>query len=140
MKSTLIALAVAGVLASSGAYAGTTRVDIDRSTGVTEFVPVQYYSDDRSMSINEREAHLRARIDRGVRDGRITNREAHQLYRELGSIEAKERSFLADGRLNWRENAALNRDLDNLAANVRTQLRDDERRYSYDSYGRPYIR
>src|SRR5215468_3612063 len=88
MKSTLIALAVAGVLASSGAYAGTTRVDIDRSTGVTEFVPVQYYSDDRSMSINEREAHLRARIDRGVRDGRITNREAHQLYRELGSIEA----------------------------------------------------
>jgi len=143
MKSTLIALAVAGLLASSGAYGGTTRGEIDHNAGLTGFAPVQYTDyryDDRSMSVNEREAHLRARIDRGLRDGRITSYEARQLYRELGYIESRERSFMADGRLNWRENAALNRDLDRLAENVRAQLRDDERRYSYDSYGRPYIR
>ena len=41
MKSTLIALAVAGVLASSGAYGGTTRGEIDHNAGLTGFAPVQ---------------------------------------------------------------------------------------------------
>ena len=146
MKSTLIALAVAGVVASSGVTAGTTIGQVNRDFGVSGFVPAQYVdryydrSDERSTNINEREAQLRARIDRGLNDGRLTRQEARRLYRELASIEAKERSFKADGRLNWREDAALNRDLDRLAENVRTQLRDDERRYSYDQYGRPYIR
>jgi hypothetical protein len=83
------------------------------------------------VNINEREARIRAQIQRGVNDGRITNREARGLYRELASIEARERAFKADGRLNYREDAELNRDLDRLANNVRAQVRDDERRYSY---------
>ena len=144
MRSTLIALATAGVLASGAAVAGSTTVQSNRDSGYAAFVPVQYSDryaypdrypnrwDDRSATVNEREAHIRARIERGLNDGRITNREARGLYRELASIEAKERAFKADGRLNYREEAQLNRDLDRLAENVRVQLRDDERRYSYN--------
>jgi hypothetical protein len=133
MRSTLIALATVGVLASGGAVAATT---IPHS-GSAAFVPVQYSADrssnwdDRSANINEREARLRARIERGVNDGRITNREARILYRQLASIEAKERTFKSDGRISYREDAELKRDLDRLADNVRVQARDEERRYSY---------
>lgn len=59
------------------------------------------------------------------------------LYRQLASIEAKERSYKADGRLNYREEAQLKRDLDSLAQNVQVQLRDEDRSYSYNNpYGR----
>jgi len=137
MRSTLIAVATASVLAAGGAAAGTTAVQVDHGFGSAAFVQVQYsdrYSDhgyDRSANINEREAQIRARIQRGLNDGRITNREARLLYRQLAAIEAKERAFKADGRLNYREDAELRRNLDQLAENVRVQLRDDERRYSY---------
>ena len=149
MRNTLIALATAGVIASGGAAAGTTTVQVNGSPAI---VPVQYtqytdryaYSDpyayrseERSANINEREARIKARIERGLNDGRITPREARRLYRQLASIEAKERAFKADGRLSYREDAELNRDLDRMAENVRVQLRDEERRYSYGySYGR----
>lgn len=140
MKRTLIAVATAGILASGGAIAGTT---VMRDFGSATFIPVQYSNeydhrwDDRSANVNEREARIRARIEHGLNDGRLTNWEARRLYRELAAVEAKERAYLADGRLNNREQANLNRDLDGLAANVRAQLRDDDRRYSYNSpYGR----
>ena len=140
MKSTLIALAVGSVLASTGAAAGTTVARIDRDTG---FVPVQYstrVNDERAMSTNEREAQLQARIERGINDGRITHSEARGLYRELDNIAAREHRFMANGRLDSREESELRRDLDRLSDNIRAQLRDEDRRYSYDEYGRPYVR
>jgi hypothetical protein len=144
MRKTLFALAAAGVLASGAAAAATTGHDFG-----TAFVPVQYnnynynYSnnddrwrddrwDDRAQNINEREARIRARIQRGQNDGRLTAREARYLYRQLNAIEAKERAFMADGRLNYRENAELKRNLDMLADNLRQQMRDDDRRFSYN--------
>jgi len=131
MKKTLIVLATAGVLASGGAAAGTTI-----NYGSAAFVPVQHSQygdrhddrwDDRSLNINEREARINARIQRGLRDGRITAPEGRRLYRQLAAIEAKERGFLADGRLNYREEAELKRNLDRLADSVRVQLRDEDR-------------
>ena len=149
MKNTLIALATAGIIASGSAAAGTTTVQANGSAAIvpvqyTQYAdrpaysdPYAYRSDERSANINEREARIKARIERGLNDGRITNREARLLYRQLASIEAKERAFKSDGRLSYREDAELNRDLDRMAENVRVQLRDEERRYSYGySYGR----
>jgi hypothetical protein len=140
MRKTLIALAAAGVLASGVAVAGNTS---GHGFGATAFVPVQYtqrHDDrwdnnrwyDRSDNINEREARIRARIQRGQNDGRITDREARFLYRQLATIEAKERTFKADGRLSYREEAELKRNLDTLAQNTRLQARDEDRRYSYN--------
>ena len=88
-----------------------------------------YRSDERSANINEREARIRDRIQRGMHDGSLTDREARRLYRELGDIERKERALRADGRLDGREAADLNRDLDRLADNLRDQRHDEERRY-----------
>ena len=130
MKKTLIAVAAAGVLASGAAAAGSVVVSHDLA-----FAPVQYRVDERqyraeerAANVNEREARINARIQRGLRDGRITDREARRLYRELHDIEAKERAFRNNnGRIGPREADELNRDLDRLADHVRHQLRDSER-------------
>jgi len=126
MKTTLIALAAAGVLAS-GAAVGATVVRADHATA---FVPVQYSDrwDDRSVNIEEREARINARIQRGLHDGRITDREARRLYRELHDVREKQRAFNSDGRINHREAEELNRDLDRLADHVRQQMHDQDRR------------
>ena len=118
MKKTLIALAAAGMLASTVSMAQTYHRDD----------PQRYVQndrwDDRSATINEREARLNAHIQRGMSDGRINDREARRLYRELREFEAKEQSYMNDGRLNRRETDALNRDLDRLTDHVRQQIRD----------------
>ncbi len=130
MKRTLITIATAGLLASTAAVAATTN----------GFVGVQYYhgdrsyyaeqrADDRLGQINEREQRLNARIQRGIDNGQITNREARRLYNELNNIEAKERAFKSDGRLDWREAQELNRDLDRLSEEVREERHDYQRRY-----------
>ena len=141
MRKTLIAFAAAGALASGAALAGNTN---GHDFGSTAFVPVQYNQhndrndwrddrwDDREQSINEREARIRARIERGHNSGRLTDREARNLYRQLRFVEQKEKTFMADGRLNYRENEELKRHLDRLADNVRTQMRDENRNYSYN--------
>jgi len=145
MRKTLIAVATAGVLATGAAFAGSTAVAADHG-----FVPVQYSAndrsvtdrwDERSITVNERQSRIKARIDRGVNDGRITRPEARRLYRQLASIESKERGYMADGHLNRREEAQLTRDLDTLASNLRTQLRDEDRSYSYNNpHNNPYGR
>jgi hypothetical protein len=128
MKRIFTALAAAGFLASGVAYASQPPAwSTHGDSAVTTVVPVQYERerwDDRSGDVREREARLRGWIQRGIDDGRIDRREARRLYRELGDIRAKERSYLSDGRLDGRERADLNRDLDRLADNVRDQMRD----------------
>jgi len=125
---TLIALAIAGALASTAVAAGPADARIDRHSNSAVMIPVQYdQRDDRSASIDERESRITERIQRGMNDGRITNREARRLQRELSAIEAKERAFKSDGRLSRRETDELNRDLNRLADHVRQQARDEER-------------
>ena len=131
MRKMLIAVATAGVVASGIAAADNTTIQMRahdiRSANI---VPVQYYrGDEGPASINDREARINARIQRGLEDGRITNNEARWLYRELRDVEAKERAFASDGRLSYRERAELNADLDRLSAHVRQQMRDEDRRY-----------
>lgn len=125
---TVIALATAGMIASSVAAAAPAAQPFHRHAPMT-LVQHDDRWDDRSGGVNEREARINARIQRGVHDGRITQREARRLYRELASIESKERAFGSDGRISRGELAALNRDLDRLAEHVRSQMRDDQRRY-----------
>jgi hypothetical protein len=135
MKRLLIAVAVAGAIASSGTMAGSTTSTAQRDLGSPAFVPVQYYqqhrADDRQAQINEREARIENRIQRGLADGRLTQWEARRLQRQLNDIQAKERAFMGDGWMNRGEFAELSRDLDQLADNVRAEARDDQRRYSY---------
>jgi len=131
MNRTLIAIATAGLLTSGAVVAGQTNMYAPEADH-HDLVAVQYgydRSDDRSANINEREARIKDRIQRGMHDGSLTDREARRLYRELGDIEGKERAFRSDGRLDGREAAELNRDLDRLAGDVRNQRHDEQRRY-----------
>src|SRR4030095_9966341 len=116
--------------AASGAAISQTTVRADQHHAVT---PVQYAQppheraqasydrwDDRSLSVNEREARIKVRLERGY--GGLREYEARRLLRQLASLEGKERTFMSDGRLNRRENAELSRDLDQLASNGRFEL------------------
>jgi len=134
MKRNLLALTTVGMLASGIAYAAQPVGVAHARITPDGFVAVQYYdrydrSDERTASINEREARIRNRIERGIEDGRITRHEADRLFGELSAIEAKERAFRSDGRMGGRESGELNSDLDRLADHVRHQLRDEQRRY-----------
>lgn len=120
MKSTLLAIAAAGLMASTGALAQPNQPH--RSDNPHWSQSDRW--DDRSAGINEREARINAHIQRGMNDGRIDEREARRLYRELRDIEAKERAYKDDGRLSRRETETLNRDLDRLTDHVRQQIRD----------------
>jgi len=120
MKSTLVAVAAAGLLASTAAFAQSYQ-PYHRDN--QQWAQNERW-DDRSASIDEREARLNAYIQRGMTDGRITDREARRLHRELRDIEAKERAYKEDGRLSRRETDALNHDLDRLTDHVRQQIRD----------------
>ena len=112
--------------------AGTTAAQIPAGRfASTAIVPVQQSDrwDDRSVEINDREARIKGRIQRGLHDGKITEREARRLYRELADIESKERAYRSDGRLTRQEREELARELARLAEHVREQARDDQRRY-----------
>lgn len=85
-----------------------------------------------SRAINLRQQELRDRIDRGVRTGRLTFREAETLRAEVRNINWMERHFRANG-LNYREVQILNDRLDRLERRVYAEMRDGQR-YGY-GYG-----
>lgn len=80
------------------------------------------------MSIDQRQNVLMARIDQGLRNGRLTRSEARDLTQDMRRIEWLERRFERDRRLDRGEWQELDRLLDKLARNLREDLRDDDRR------------
>lgn len=79
--------------------------------------------------INQRQANIEHRIDRGVRTGDLTRREAMRLrseYRDLARLEARYRR--TDGGLsNW-ERRDLDRRFDRLSQNVYAERHDRQDR------------
>ncbi len=81
----------------------------------------------RWQPVAQRQANLDARIEQGVRSGRLTRPEARRLtaeYRQLTRLEAR---YRADG-LSRRERDDLNRRYDALSARVRFQKNDGQTR------------
>lgn len=77
------------------------------------------------VGIDARQAMLAQRIDRGVRNGSITRREAARLNAELRDIERAEWTFRRSRPgLTQREIAQLDVRLDRLAALVRMERND----------------
>lgn len=128
MRFHLIAWAIAGALTSGAAAAAGVTTQHEATFATVQYQYGQYRSEERAATINDREARINDRIERGMRDGRITDREAHRLHRQIRDIEAKERDFRNNnGRIGPREADELNRDLDRLANDVRREMRDHER-------------
>ena len=81
-------------------------------------------------SINQRQAQLDHRIDRGVRNGALTRGEAIRLRAEFRRIAQLENYYRrTGGGLDGRERRDLDRRMDILAAKIRMEKRDYQRRY-----------
>jgi len=66
------------------------------------------------------------KIERGLRDGRLTPREARRLKRMLWDARALERDALYDGRLTYEEEADLYWAERELNREIRWELNDFE--------------
>ncbi|QYC10405.1 hypothetical protein [Brevundimonas nasdae] len=75
------------------------------------------------QSIGARQAELDRRIDRAVRSGQISNREAYRLRGEFNALKRLEADYRRSGLSSW-QRADLDRRYDRLSAQVR-----------YDRYG-----
>jgi len=73
--------------------------------------------------ISQRQVQIEQRIDRGVRNGDLTRREAASLRAEFDQITRIEASYRRDGLSNW-ERADLDRRFDNLAQRIRFERND----------------
>ena len=87
---------------------------------------------DREGSINDRQGDISRRIDRGLRDGSLTRREAYRLQDDNREIARLEAVYRYNGLSGW-ERADLDRRLDRLEGQVRGQRRDRD-------YGAGYYR
>ena len=90
----------------------------------------------RWMNVNERQAQLDQRIDRGLRNGDLTRREAANLRMEFRQIARLENRYRSNGLSGW-ERADLDRRFDSLSAKVRYERRDNQ--YG-QGYGHNYRR
>lgn len=70
------------------------------------------------QSISARQAELDRRIDRAVRSGQISNREAYRLRGEFNALKRREADYRRDGLSSW-QRADLDRRFDRLSAQVR---------------------
>ena len=75
------------------------------------------------QSIDQRQANLDRRIDRGVRNGDLSRREAGRLRGEFSSLLRLEANYRRGGLTRW-ERADLNRRFDRLSAQIRQERRD----------------
>jgi hypothetical protein len=82
-------------------------------------------------SIDQRQAMLAQRIDRGEDTGQLTRREAWRLKQQFNEIARLEARYRFNGLSGW-EVSDLNRRLNDLQADVRMARRDDDRRYGYN--------
>jgi hypothetical protein len=88
------------------------------------------------MNINQREAQLERRIDRGLRTGDLTRAEAARLRNEFRRILRLEARYRANGLSGW-ERADLDRRFDILAPRIRWERNDPQYGYGYgDRYRR----
>lgn len=82
------------------------------------------------MSINHRQDQLERRIERGLRNGRLTPAEATRLRAEFRQIARLERRYRVNGLSGW-ERADLDRRFDRLAMAIRMEGRDRDYGYGY---------
>jgi len=80
--------------------------------------------------INQRQAQLEQRIDRGVRNGDLNRGEARRLHGELREVARLEYRYRAGGLNGWERND-LDRRLDRISAQIRYERHDRDYGYGY---------
>ena len=80
---------------------------------------------------------MEMRIERGLRDGSLTEREARRLTRDLEQVQRLEWRFRQDGYLSQRERMVINQRMAELNDRIRSERFDRDRDRGFGSvYGR----
>lgn len=79
------------------------------------------------QTLNQRKAGLDRRIDLGLRNGRLSRREAASLSGEFAALLRLEANYRRGGLTGW-ERADLDRRYDRLSAQIRHERRDRDNR------------
>jgi hypothetical protein len=85
------------------------------------------YNQPNWQNINQRQANLDRRIDRGIQNGALSRREAVRLRGEFNALARLEQNYRRGGLTQW-ERADLDRRFDRLAAQIRYERRDNDNR------------
>jgi hypothetical protein len=108
--------------------AALSAVTLAASAQTYPYDRYQTNQQERSLSVDQRQARQAQRIQRGVARGDITQREARELWRQQRDIDRAEANARADGRINRREMQQLAAMLDQADRNIRLQRHDQARR------------
>jgi len=117
----------AGAVALPAAAQNYSRDDDRHSSRNDDRRHGSSYSQASWQNINQRQANLDRRIDRGVRNGDLSRREAVRLRGEFNTLARLEQTYRRGGLTQW-ERADLDRRFDRLSAQVRYERRDNDNR------------
>src|SRR5687767_5773022 len=76
--------------------------------------------------IDQRQANQRERIERGLRNGQLTQREAARLFEHERRIRRMERMAMADGRMSHWERQRIEQEQDLLSRRIARLRHNDE--------------
>jgi hypothetical protein len=119
-----------------GGLSAREKLDLDRQYGALddELRLAQATAPSDSLAtLEDREAVLQARIDRGVAAGELTGDEAAVLRDDIDAIARAETNYRVDG-LSDEEFADLNRRYDALADRIDLARTDPARQYGWNRY------
>ena len=83
---------------------------------------------DDTYRADRRQSDQMDRIEQGVREGRLTKREAEELLTQQRHIENYEKHIKDDGRVTWRERAQLERKQDKANRRLTEENADSQQR------------
>ena len=83
---------------------------------------------DDTYRADQRQSDQMDRIEQGVREGRLTKREAEELLTQQRHIEDYEKHIKDDGRVTWRERAQLERKQDKANRRIAEENADSQQR------------
>lgn len=77
--------------------------------------------------INERKESFHGRIEKGIKEGSLTESEAKNLEKEFDRIVEKEERYRADGNFTSGERQILTRDMEALSKKIAREKHDSQR-------------
>jgi Ni/Co efflux regulator RcnB len=119
MKKLLTALAAVAAVTAVAAPAAAQSYDYGRQDRHDRYERSQH----DGWNVNQRQEQLERRIERGLRNGSLTHREARSLRAEFRDITRLEAHYRVNG-LSYRERADLDRRFDRLEARIRIERHD----------------
>ena len=92
------------------------------------FMSSVWAGSDDTYRADQRQSDQLDRIEQGVREGRLTKREAEELLTQQRHIENYEKHIKEDGRVTWRERAQLERKQDKANRRIAEEHADSQQR------------